>query len=417
MSETHKQNLQHFEGPNADNDSIWKFMTPENRTSYNTYVQRANAYYAAARQNGIPADYQEYFKTIKEDLKRVNVGVDLNYEEIYALDTAFTRTIWDMDHYSQIGVEVKPMTNPRWEEKGYRVTAHEKPRATREFNNVRFMRISQADGFSDGFGIYLGITMSWQQIKENGGGLWDPLAVLNQQGAEIFGLAKSRIGFRGYDAYELKGDDGRTPSYVKATGLLNHASAQAFQGGAGSDEDLQASGDVLVTLQNALTLYDKVYQPHKKILITSRGVAAETLLEAHRDTYAQKLDLHRIYEKFFATGMIDKWFVTDQVANSTTPANTAQDIYLVGVGSACQHDTLVYPMQKLTMNDKKFAGDYREAVIWGRIMTYKQADTTNNAFPLAAVAAACTTTGTGAWIPQGWFDPLKYLGGQAATGK
>jgi hypothetical protein len=414
--ESYKQNLQHFEGPNADNDSIVKTMSQDQLNNYNTYVSRANNYYAQAKLNGIPKDYQDYFKIMKEDMKRVNVGIDLNYEEIYALDTAFTRTIWDMDHYSQIGITTKSMTVPKWQEKGYRVSSHEWPRATREFNNVRFLRISQADGFTDGFGIYMGITMSWQQIKENGGGLWDPLAVLNQQGAEKFGLIKSRIGFRGYDAYNLQGDDGRTPSYVSATGLLNHSSAQAFQGGAGSDEDLTAGGDVHVTIKNALALFDKVYQPHKKILITSRGVASETILESHRDTYAQKSDLARIYESYFATGMIDGWFITDQVYNGTTPANTAQDMYLVGVGPMCQHDTLVYPLQKLTMNDKKFAGDYRECMIWGRINTYKQADTTNNAFPLAAVAAACTTTDTGSWIPQGWFNPLKYLGMKAATG-
>ena len=416
MTESYKENLKHFEGPNPENDTVWYQMTEDQRTKYNTYVQRANRYYANARKNGIPEDYAEYFKIMKEDLRRVNATVDLNYEEIYALDTAFTRTIWDMDHYSQLGVPVKSMTDPRWQEKGYRLTSHEWPRETREFNNVRFLRISQADGFSDGFGLYMGITMSWQQIKESGGGLWDPLAVLNQQGAEKFGLMKSRVGFRGYDAYNLAGDDGETPAYVSATGLLNHASAQAFQGGAGSDEDLQADGDVLVTIKNALTLFDKVYVPHRKILVTSRGVAAETLQEAHRDTYAQKLDLHRIYEKFFATNMIDGWFVTDQVYNAGTPANNAQDMYLVGIGDMCQHDTLVYPLQKLTMNDKKFAGDYREAMIWGRIMTYKQADTTNNAFPLAAVAAACTTADAGQWIPQGWFDPMKYLGGKGATG-
>lgn len=411
---SHKADLQHFEGPTVEQDTHFAKLDAEAQGRYNTYVNRANKAYASAKQFGFPADMVESLKTIQEDLKRVNLDVPINMEEIYALDTAFTRTIWDIDMYSKLKVPISPMTNPRWQSKGYRVSIEEEPRATREFNNPRFWRLTQADGFSDGFGIYQGITMSWQTIKESGGGLWDPLAVLNQQGAEKFGLMKSRIGFRGYDVYKLKGDDGQTPSYVSATGLLNNASAQAFQGGAGSDEDLQAAGDVLVTIKNALTLFDKLYTPHKKVLITSRGVAAETLLESHRDTYSQKLDLHRIREKYFDTGMIDGWLITDQVYNAGIPANTAQDMYLVGIGPGTMHDVLPYPMQKLTMNDKKFAGDYREVMIWGRIMEYKQADTTNNVFPLAAVAAACTTAGTGVELPQGWFDVKKYASPKSA---
>ena len=415
--ESHKQNLQHFEGPNEDQDTVYKKMDQDQRNSYNTYVSRVNRAYAYARKNGIPKDYLESHKEMKE-VFRQNVNVEINMEEIYALDAGYTRTIWDVDDYSKLKVAVSPMTNPRWQSKGYRVSALEYPRATKEFNNPRFFRLSQADGYSDGFGIYLGVTMSWQTIRESGGGLWDPLAVLNQQAAEKFGLTKSRVGFRGYDCRHLLGDDGQTPSYISATGLLNHSSAQAFQGGIDNDEDLTTTGDVHRTLQNALTVFDKIYTPHKKILITSRGVVAETLIEANRDTYAQKLDLHRIKETYFDTGLIDGWMMTDQCVNGAAdlPAVAEQQMYLVGIGPGAQHDVLPYPLQKLTLNDKKYANDYREVMIWGRIMEYKQADTTNNAFPLGAVAAACTTEFTGEWLKQGWLDLKKFTSGYAATG-
>jgi len=417
MSESHKKNLKHFEGPNMEQDSVYKQMGEDQRNSYDTYVNRVNHAYAYARKNGIPKDYLESHKALKEEFRQ-NVNVEINMEELYALDAGYTKTIWDIDFYSKMGVPVSPMANPRWQSKGYRLTALEQPRATKEFNNPRFLRLSQADGFSEGFGLYLGVGMSWQTIKESGGGLWDPLAVLNQQGAEKFGLMKSRVGFRGFDAYGLVGDDGQKPGYLKATGLLNHASAQTFQGGIGNDEVLTDTGDIHATLRNALTLFDKVYTPHKKILVSSRGVLAECLIEANRDTYAQKLDLHRIKESYFDTGMIDAWMVTDHCVNgaAATAAVAEQQMYLVGVGSGTVHDVLPYPLQKLTLNDKKYANDYREVMIWGRICEYKQADTTNNAFPLAAVAGACTTEFTGAWLKQGWVDLDKYTTGTAAVG-
>ena len=412
----YKQDLQHFEGPNADQDTIYKRMTDDQQASYGKYVDRVNSAYAYARKNGIPQDYLNAHKEMK-DVFRANTNVEINMEELYALDAGYTKTIWDMDLYSQLGVPSSPMAHPRWQSKGYRVTAYEQPRATKEFNNPRFFRLGQADGFSDGFGIYIGVAMSWQTIRESGGGLWDPLAVLNQQGAEKMGLMKSRVGFRGYDAYGLKGDDGQTPSYVSATGLLNHSSSQTFQGGIDNDEVLTDTGDVHRTIQNALTLFSKLYAPHKTVLITTRGVLAETLIEDNRDTYAQKTDLHRIKETFFDTGMIDGWMVTDQCANATeVPAVAEQQLYLVGIGPQCQHDVLPYPLQKLTLNDKKYANDYREVMIWGRIMEYKQADTTNNDFPLGAVAGACTTEFTGEWLKQGWVDLNKYTNGTAATG-
>jgi len=414
---SHKNDLEHFEGPTIEQDTHFARLDNEQQTSYNKYVSRVNRAYAYAKKNGIPKDYLESQKIMNEAF-RENVNVEINMEEIYALDSAYTRTIWDLDLYSQLGVPVTPMKNPRWQSKGYRVTAYEQPRATKEFNEPRFLRLGQADGFSDGFGIYLGISMSWQTIKESGGGLWDPLAVLNQQGAEKFGLIKSRVGFRGYDSYGLKGDDGQTPTFVSATGLLNNASAQTFQGGIDNDEVLTDTGDTHRTIQNALTLFDKIYIPHKKILLTTRGVVAETLIEDNRDTYAQKLDLHRIKESFFDTGMIDGWMVTDQIQKgaAVVPAVAEQLLYLVGIGSGTVHDVLPYPLQKLTMMNKKFANDFREVMIWGRICEYKQADTTNNAFPLAAVAANCTTEFTGAWIPEGWLDLKKYTSGYAATG-
>ncbi len=414
---SHKENLQHFEGATTEQDTHFARLPEEKQDSYNTYVNRVNRAYAYAKKNGIPKDYVESQKIMNE-IFRANVDVPINMEELYALDAGYTRTIWDVNNYAKLGVPVSPMANPRWQSKGYRLTALEQPRLTKEFNEPRFLRLSQADGFSDGFGLYLGVTMSWQAIKEAGGGLWDPLAVLNQQGGEKFGLMQSRVGFRGFDSFGLLGDDGNTPSMITATGLLNHSSAQTFQGGIDNDENLTVTGDVHRTFQNALALTDKIYTPHKKIIISSRGVAAATLEEGFRDTYAQKLDLHRIKETFFDTGLIDAWMLTDHCVKgaATLPAVAEQQIYLVCIGSGAQHDVLPYPLQKLTMNDKKYANDYREVMIWGRIMEYKQADTTNNAFPLMAVAATCTTTFTGAYLKQGWFDVGKFASKTGAGG-
>jgi hypothetical protein len=406
---TWKQNLQHFEGPTVEQDSHFARMNEAGQATYLRYVSRANMAYARAKKYGIPKDYEESLKTIKEDVKRVNVDIPINYEELYALDTALSYTIWEVDQFSKLKITIKTQKRPNWQIKQYRVGTEEWPRATREFNNPRFLRLTQSDKWTEGLGLYIGVQMSWQTIKESAGGLWDPLSVLNQKAGEKFGLMKSRMGFRGFDSYKLMGDAGRTPAFVKATGLLNDSNIQAFTAGDLVNLDANITGDNEVndSIWTALSKFNKCYQPHKKWLITTRGVAAETILESHRDSYAQKLDLHRIVDKYFDTGILAGWLVTDQMLNAAASTKTTQSIAIVGVGPSLVKQEIIYPTQRLSMNDKKFAGDFKEVLLWAGAIQYMNVDTSNNVFP-ATIDSSITSTVAGAQIPQGIFDVYKW---------
>jgi len=201
--------------------------------------------------------------------------------------------------------------------------------------------------------------------------------------------------------------------------LLNDANVQAFTSGdlTNLDANVSADNEVNDSIWTALGLTNKIYQPHKKYLITTRGVAAETLLESHRDTYAQKLDLHRIREKYFDTGILSGWLVSDQMLNAAAGTTSTQMIALACIGPSLVKKHYIYPQQTLSMNDKKFAGDYRECMIFAQAIQYMNVDTSNNAFPLI-IDDSITTTTDGSQIPEGWFDVNKYApaGAAGATG-
>lgn len=402
-SESFKQNLQHFEGPNPDNDTLFHALSLDDRKNHARFVARANSAYAQARRDGLPA----WFKGYKDEVTKINrMNAPINYEALYALRTSYGETIWDNDISALIGVPSGTLPNPRWDVKDYLLTSFEWPRLTKSFRNPTFLRMSESSAFNHGIGIYLGISQSFTEIAESGGGLWSPTAVLQSQLAQKFGLTKSRRFFLGSSYISALQDDGEDGADLGITGLHNAANIQTGQCGVG-DENVTADGDVEYGLEvGLLPDFAKVYVPHRKVLISTRGYAAETMLYAHRDTYTGVTDFERICQKFFDTGIISDWIVTDQLKASSSgiPTSTEQRAMIVGVGESTVREDIVYPVQTLPLQNTLYPGDLAEVTIFGNIVYYLKPDTTNNAFPATMCTGDITSTGTGAWLPQGRLE-------------
>lgn len=407
-SESFRQNQQHFEGPTVENDPYFKRALErdtENALAHEKVIKRANEHYALARKFGIPP----WFKNQVEVYKKANAPV--NVEELYALRSAWGETIYDASIFDQIGIPKSTIDPPRWEIKDYLLGNFELPRFGRKFRNPVFMRMSETSQMSYGTGMYIGLSMSFTEIKESQGALWSPLAYLNTARNAKFGLQRSRRGFLGTTCYGAASDDGEDAADQAITGIYNHASMQTESLGSVANT-INADGDVPLMIGQMMADLDKVYVPHKKILITTRGILDEAFLPSHRDTYTGVTDFERAIQNWFDTGFVAEWWVTDQLkvpSSGTVPANSEQQACLICVGEQTVHDFLVYPTQTLPINSKLYEADFADVLLFGNIITYFKADTTNNAFPATKTAADITTDGTGKKYPQGKVDIAKYL--------
>jgi hypothetical protein len=429
-SESFKANLKHFEAPNPDNDREFARLDPHDQETHLFFVKCANRAYANARKNGIPEDYRavlDYYRDL-EGFKRINQGLGydaksnaygvLSYEDIYARDTAISRTIYRSSVFEQLKVPIKTMGSPKWQIKQYRLTAEERPQITNTFHQPNLVRFYKGHKLTEGVGLQLGVALGWQEMQEAQGGLWDHMAILQSHASEIFGVTKSRMSFRGVDFYKAQFADGSKASDVGRTGLLNDANHQTFEAGdlTNLDDVVTGDGEVHDSIFTGLNDLDpsRLRQDHKKYIVSSRGIFGETLLETHRDSYKQKTDLQRIHESYFMTGMLDGWLITDQVYHdptnaAITPAVAAQDMWILAIGPDLVNMHVIYPTQILPMNDKEFVDDFKEMIIYAQACQFMHVDTTVNVWP-GTVAADVTTLTTGAMLREGMVNLSKHLG-------
>lgn len=428
--ESFRKNLEHFEAPTLENDAAFARMPKGDQENHLFFVKCANRAYALARKNGIPEDYQATLEMYKdlEGFKRINQGLGfdakhnaygvVSYEDIYARDTAISRTIYKSSIFEQLGITIRTMASPKWQIKQYRLTAQERPQIARDFHDPNLVRFKKGHKMTEGIGLQIGVALGWQEMQEAQGGLWDEMAILQSHASEIFGVTKSRMSFRGSDFYKAQFNDGSIAAAIGRSGLLNDANHQTFEAGdlSNLDDVVTADGEVNDSIYTALCDLDpsRLRQNHKKVLVSSRGIFAETLLETHRDSYRQKTDLQRINEKYFMTGQVDGWLITDQVYHDSTnaaitPAKTAQDMWLIAIGPELQNLHVIYPTQVLPMNDKEFNEDFKEIIIYAHAMQFMHVDTTINVWP-ATVAADVETTIAGEDLREGMIDMSRYLG-------
>ena len=423
---THQEALTHFEGPTLDNDAHYARLNPSERATHDHFVRAMNKAFAHAKQYGIPENYRavlDYYREL-DGFKRINQGLSLKqndagvvaYEDIYARDTAIARTVYRASVFDQLPLDTVTMATPKWQIKQYRLTGRQNPQITDSFTSPSLVKFDKSAALTQGIGLQIGVALGWQEMSEAAGGLWDHMAVLQSHAAEIFGLHKSRMGFRGTDFTGASFQDGSDAASWLRYGLLNNASNQTFEAGdlSNLDDNVTADGEVHDSIYTALADLDpaRLRQDHQKYIISSRGIFGETLLESHRDANRQKTDLTRILESYFDTGAIQGWMHTDQVykstdTNATAPAVAAQDMWLIALGPELVKNHVIYPTQVLPMADKEFEQDFKEIMIYAHAIQFAHVDTTVNLFP-CTIAADVTTTTTGVIYPEGMLDVERY---------
>ncbi len=396
---TFEADLQHFEAPTIEND-LGRLNEQQIRDQ-TVFTNRANAAYAFVRHNGFPDGYREGLEMYQSFARKNNANA-INLEDLYALDHAVSRTIWDIDVFSKMGIPTTTMDKPRFELKDYLVQSMDWPAFTTQFREPVFIQLSEESQFTNGIGLHMGISMPFTEIRESAGALWGPLSVMTQELAAKMGLQKSRRGFLGTSCLNARSDDGSAAAGYGITGLFNASGNQTFEAGAGGDDDVTAAGDIEVSIRVALTDLKKAYQPGKFYIVSTSGFASEMYL--HRDTYQATLDTKRVKELlgiirgFQKNGSWGGWWVTEQLY-AGAPAVGNQQCMVFKAAPSLINRKYIYPQQTLAMANKTYPNDIQENHIFADMIQVKKIDSTNNAVPIT-IAADVTSSTTG-FIPDG----------------
>ena len=393
---SYKADLKHFEAPSIDTDL--GRLNAEQIDAQIKFTDSANAAYAYVRKNGFPEGYEDAKQFYDKNIK----NADVNLEELYALDQTVSRTIWDADVFSQMGIPTSVQAVPKFAIKDYLVQSNEWPRFTENFSNPIFIHLKHSHAFTNGIGIHMGISIPFTEIAESAGALWGPQAIMPQELGAKMGLQKSRRGFLGTSCLNAFGDDGSDASSYGIEGLFNHTGNQTFESGAAGDDDAKSAGDIEIDVRVALTDLKKVYQPGQFYIVSTSGYASEMYL--HRDTYQQELDSTRVKEVLSIVrdlqraGQWGGWWVTEQLY-AGTPGVANQQCMVFKSSPSLMMRHLIYPQQTLSMANKKYENDVQENHIFADAIQIKNVDTTNNAVPITIAAdITCSTTG---FIPDG----------------
>ena len=386
-----------LEGPNVENDAWFARLDPEHQGRINRFVDRFNAAFQWTRAFGIPESYSKRLAVLRQHpVFRRNLEIDA--ESLYALDQATAHAVYEQDVFGQImssnGLQVFTEKFRR-NLKQYKISDLEHPAFTQAFRNPNFTQYSSDSSMWNGVGLQFGIQMSWIEQLEVAGGLWDPLVEIKRVQAERFGRQKNRRGWLGTSCQDNYTDDGGAADNWGIKGVMNLSSLQTFEAGTGADDDCTSFGDVVDSLRAALADLVKCYFAGPVVLVTTPGIFHQTLIE--RSTYEETTELDRIKEEFFETGLIDQWWLSNEL-KSAAPTTTTQQMLLFVANPAIIAQYITLPTQTFTMLTREYDQDIKENMVFYDIIRDGLYDTTENVFG-ATVAADITVDSTGYMRP------------------
>jgi hypothetical protein len=402
----YRENLAHFEGPTIENDAWFKRLDDKSRNGMEQFVNRANAFYAQAKRDGLPWWYKPTIDAYRENEHqfRGNSGDGMvNYEAVYALDATTAQTIWTSNTFRKLGLPTMVMEKPRWALKHYLLQSENWPAFTKSWQNPHFISMKDTPYFDNGIGLGIGLSMSWTEIRMSGGALWSPQAYMAQEAATKMGVQESRRGFLGALIHNAQADDGGAAAASGITGLFNDANVQTQA--IGSTHDVSATGYIEAALYLFLGKLKKCYRPGEMTVVSTSGVASN--LFRVRDSTVDLMDLTRV-RTLFQSGIVNRWIVSDHLFAAESPANTQQQMMMFKNDGSIRHQ-IIFPNQVLPMTDKKFAADLRECFVFADMIQVQRVDSTYNAVPIVKNSSNLTTTDTG-FIPEG-TDITGYLTG------
>ncbi len=335
----------------------------------------------------IPDEYRGYTRRYNEVFKKLNIASILTQEQLYEIDTTFAQTYYDNNVTAQILAPItKVMPIPKWQSKMYTVSGDKYPNfVEKDFNNIAWFRLGVDDVLEGGLGQIIGYHLPWTVIDEGRDGLYDIQSWHALKSGVMMGKNWEERFWFGSGGLHSTGDLG-----VK--GLLNNASiTQAYGGGANDDNDWTVALDTDYTIKRFLGALKPVVEAGDIIICSTPGHAEELL--SHDQATTGLTELEVIWKKYFATGLVQEWWVVNEMAEETL-ATGKQTFMMFKRSPLTMSREIIYPLQTVPVDMKLWRKDVKEVMLQADLIKWR-----NEAAAIPAVHAGVildnTTTNIG----------------------
>lgn len=323
------------------------------------------------RPDPVPYSYRENYQYLKENEPKLNVNpTGLTIEQILALDRHFHRTYVDNNVFAQMCQRfgcTNYMSGKKWEIKHHKLTNYEWPKFSHDFRNLGFIEVGPEGVKDTGYGWGAAYEIPFTTIDMASGGTYDPdywhLFFLSQN-MGVFGDERGWLGGAGRNttgkgAPNLKGicNDADVDQVTTPATDLGYSSGKV-------DFD-----DMFLDTLSAFKT-NSVFAAGTNVLVTTAGIASETAV--HDSTYLHKTLFQDIQDKWFRSGRVGAWYVSDNIVSTALASMTkaTQAAYMFRMTPNYIRRTVVYPLQRKILSEKykTYPDDIAFAYITGDII-------------------------------------------------
>ena len=312
----------------------------------------------------IPDEYSGYTRRYNEIFKKLNIASILTQEQLYEIDTTFAQTYYDNNVTSQILSPItKVMPIPKWQSKMYTVSGDKYPNfVEKDFGNIAWFRLGVDQSFAGGLGQIIGYHLPWTVIDEGRDGLYDIQSWHALKSGVMMGKNWEERYWFGSGGLNSTGDIG-------VTGLLNDANiTQAHNGGGGDDNNWGTALDVDFTLSAFLNALKSVVEAGDIVVCSTPGIAEELLLHDQATTGLTELEV--VWKKYFATGLIQEWWIVNEMAEETL-ATDKQTFIMFKRSPLTMSREIIYPLQTVPVDMKLWRKDVKEVMLQADLIKWR----------------------------------------------
>ena len=385
-------------------DSYYFNLTPDEQLRFNAFASRFAKSYDG--HGHIPPEYKNIVRQNNKTWNSTRLNADpslMTDESTYEVIQYLARTWYEQQPMAQVLAPVTTtLTKPAWMIKWYTVNDAEYPEFTAggpsAFRGVEAFHLGLEPSTSSGVGAALRYDISWTLRKE-ANGIYDPEQWHQLEGMKKFGVLWDERLCLGTACEHTSGDLGITGLY-NATGLLTEPV------GIGTDNDLTATGDVDAMIYQFLGDMRTFKEPGYNVLVTTSGIASEVFLH---DATTDRTEYEKLYNKWFASGMVGRWVVDDNIY-SGTPGTATQYAMMFRLSEHSLRRVIAYPFQKKPIANVEFSDDIAFLFLTADILTFTNTSSAKGTYARLSASANVVTTVAG-FVRNGIFMEGKRVEG------
>lgn len=289
-------------------------------------------------------------KMLKENgfYERTNADPSALYDEqYYAIEQELVRTRYDTNIAGMIfGPVTTYQPNPKWVEEYYTLTGDTFPIFSKgpvnAFRDLAPLKLGVEPTLKEGVGYHIQWDLPWTLMDASAGGMYSPDTWHNFKAGELMGRCADERAWLGTAGEHAINDLG-------IEGIFNYTGISTEAIGGNDDNNVTAAGDIDDMFRSMLADLVGVYEPGEVICVSTSGPASEVYFHDH--TYTSQTEYEVIQKKYFDSGLISAWYVSNNLEADTNAVGTGQ-VLLFKMGTSIMKRTVIYPFQKKPMMTK-----------------------------------------------------------------